>query len=115
MENIKEKEEIIKTQYWLDGIDENFHDEVVKGFFRTQEKKVAIFLKARGYPVRGLEKKTIRISGNQKKKILAFCFDNCVRSAFLDLYNFDDPKIFNVNAKRMLDATQDISSMIINF
>jgi len=115
MENIKEKEEIIRTQYWLDGIDEKVHDQVIEGFFRTQEKKVAIFLKARGYPVRGLEKKMIRVSGNHKKKILAFCFDSCVRSAFLELYNYDDPKHFNVNAKRMLDATQDISSMIINF
>lgn len=115
MDNIRDKEEVIKVQYWLDGIEEEFHEKAKKDFFRTQEKKVAIFLKARGYPIRGLEKKMLRVSGNQKKKILSFFFDSSVRSAYIDLYNVDDANTYNVNAKRMLDATQDIGSLIINF
>jgi hypothetical protein len=115
MDKIKEE---VKAEYWLDGIDESLHEKAKNepGFlFRTQEKKIAIFLKARGYPVRGLEKKTVRVAGGHGKKILTFCFDNVVQRARLEYYNNDNPDSHNVNAKRILDAQQDVTSMIVNF
>lgn len=111
-------EEVTKAEYWLDGIEPSLHEKAHNDpefFFRTQEKKIAIFLKARGYPVRGLERRSIRVAGNQSKKILTFCFDNTVTRARLEFYNDNNPDSFNVNAKCILDAQQDITSMIVNF
>ncbi|HEC72024.1 MAG: DUF5659 domain-containing protein [Candidatus Thorarchaeota archaeon] len=112
------KEEVVKAEYWLDGIDPELHDKAQNDpdyLFRTQEKKIAIFLKARGFPVRGLEKKQLRIAGGQNKKILTFCFDHTVQRARLEYYNDNNPESYNVNAKSILDAQQDITSMIVNF
>lgn len=116
--DIREKEEIIKAEYWFDGIDPELHEQAQNDpdfLFRTQEKKIAIFLKARDYPVRGLEKKVFRVAGGHNKKILTFCFDNTVQRARLEFYNENNPDKHNVNAKCILDAQQDITSLIVNF
>jgi hypothetical protein len=117
MEEKDIKEEIIKSEYWLDGIKEEDKETAVKSFFRTQEKKIAIFLKARGYPLRGLEKRIQKVGSGQNKKLLVFCFDgeNIVRRALLEYYNNSNPQIFNVCGKLMLETAQDITSLIINF
>lgn len=115
MDKIKEK---VKSEYWFYGLDENLHEQAKNDpnfLFRTQEKKIAIFLKARGYPIRGIEKKTIRVADGHNKKILIFYFDNVVKRARLEFYNNENPDSYNVNAKRILDAQQDITSMIVNF
>ena len=113
MSNIKE--EIISSEYWFDGIKESDQETEKEKFFRTQEKKIAIFLKARGFPLRGVEKKYIYTASKHRKTIIVFCFDNAlVQRARLEYYNLTNPDTFNVNAKSILEASQDITSLIIN-
>jgi len=112
-ENIKE--EILRSEYWLDGIEEPEQQEAIQNFFRTQEKKIAIFLKARGFLLRGVEKKFITTATKHRKTIVVFCFDaDKVKRAKLEYYNLTNPDTYNVNAKSILEASQDITSLIIN-
>jgi len=118
MDNIREQEIILKAEYWLDDLEESIREQIKndpKMLFETQEKKIAIFLYARGYKIRGIRKKSIKVAGNQSKKILVFCFDNVVKRAILEYYNNNNPGSYNINAKSILDAQQDITSMIVNF
>ena len=120
-DNIKEKEQEItlKSEYWIDDLEEALREQAKTNpnfFFKTQEKKIAIFLYARGYKIRGIERKMIKTAGVQNnKKILIFLFDNVVQRARLEYYNNNNQESYNINAKCILDAQQDITSMIVNF
>ena len=107
-------EEIIDKVYYLEGLTEEEEKEL--NFYRTKDKQIAAYLKARGYKLRGMEKILIG-GGHRKKKIVVFCFDgsNVTRRAILEYYNSDDPKLYTVNGKLVLSEFRNINSMIANF
>jgi len=114
----REREQIIDSDYILDkDIGDEERKSIIEGFYRTKEKTIAAYLKARGYNFRGMEKILITNISEKKKVVFAFCFDggNVTRRAILEYYNTDDSKVLNVNAKLILNEFRNINSLIANF
>jgi len=91
--------------------------EEIKSFYRTREKRISSFLKARGFPYRGMEKVLISSKNGKSKTIVVFCFDGGdeTRQSIFEYYNSDERQDFNVNAKKILAEFSNITSMISNF
>ena len=110
-------EMVVDSVYYYEGIEEGDREAAVKEFFRTKDKKIAAFLKARGYPYRGMEKIVITNAHGKRKTVVGFCFEprDVIRRTQLDFWNRDDAEYHNVNAKRLLAEVQNINSLIANF
>jgi hypothetical protein len=105
---------VIDTAYTIDDIPPEHRDEMVKGFYRTKDKNIAAYLKARGFSYRGWER--VRLV-QQRKEVTVFCFDgqNVTRRTILEYYNNVEKSNWNVNAKLMLEELQNINSIISNW
>jgi len=110
-------EKVVDSEYYYEGIPDEDREEAVKRFFRTKDKKIAAFLKARGFPYRGMEKIVITNAHGKRKTVIAFCFEppEVIRRTVLDFWNRDDSEYHNVNAKLLLAEVQNINSLIANF
>jgi len=105
---------VIESAYVVDDIAPEIRDEQIKGFFRTKDKSIAAYLKARGFKYRGLER--VRLL-QQRKDVTVFCFDGqgVTRRTVLEYYNNVEKQNWNVNAKLLLEELQSINSIISNW
>jgi hypothetical protein len=108
----KDNETLIDSMYY-----EDMTDEELGGLYRTREKRIAAFLKARDYKFRGMEKIVVNNNHGRNKMIIVFCFDggNTTRRSILEYYNQDNSSVHNVNAKKILSEFANITSLIANF
>lgn len=110
-----EDERVIDAQYiFSDGDDE---EALKKNFYRTKDKYIAAFLRARGYVFRGMEKVQLQDTRGRRKSVIRFCFDggNVTRRSLFEFYNTDNPKVLTVNAKLILQELKNVNSLIGNF
>jgi len=111
-------ERVIDAHYFLEDVEnKDEEDKLKKDFYRTKDKYIAAFLRARGYKLRGMEKVLLTDTRGRKKTVIRFCFDgqNVVRRPVFEFYNTDDSKILNVNAKLILQELKNFNSLIGNF
>jgi hypothetical protein len=103
---------VIDSEYYYEDL-EGDKEEIKKEFYRTKDKYVASYLRARGYTLRGIEK--ININKNKSKKIIVFCFDgkNVVRRPVIEYYG--EKSAANVNAQSLVIELRNINSLIANF
>lgn len=117
--SIKENEKIVDASYTLDDLNlsKEEREEYIKGLFRTKEKNIVAYLRARGYKFRGMERVVIMNAMRRTKTVIQFCFDghNVTRRAVLEYYNTDEIEHCNVNAKRVLQEFKNVNSLIANF
>lgn len=106
------KESIIDSMYY-----EDVSEEEKNSFFRTREKQIAAFLKARGFVFKGMEKIRLENSRGRAKVIIMFCFEggNVTRRSILEYYNSDSISNHNINAKKLMTEFSAITSLIANF
>jgi hypothetical protein len=110
-----EGERVIDAQYvFNEGEDQ---ESLKKNFYRTKDKYIAAFLRARGYVFRGMEKVQLQDTRGRRKSVIRFCFDggNVTRRALFEFYNTDDHKTLTVNAKLILQELKNVNSLIGNF
>jgi len=113
MEHIR-TEKVLDREYHLEDIEPADQEAAIAGFFRTKDKHIAAFLKARGFRFRGLERVQL---ANSRKTVVAFCFDgeNVTRRTIFEYYNNVDRENWTVNAKMVLEEYRNINSLIANF
>lgn len=117
MPNIKSKEELLRYTFFDDDVPKEELEATRKSYFRSSDKDFIVFLKARGHVIRGVEETGRKIGGRYGRKILHFCFDeeSLLRKVMLEYYNMNKHEQYNVNAKCLLEASKDVTSIISNF
>ena len=83
-----QKQDIIDAFYYDEDIPAEEKEKFIEGFFRTRDKNIAAYLKARGFKFRGMEK--VRLGNGSKKQLVVFCFDGqgLTRRSLLEYYTF---------------------------
>jgi len=104
---------VIDSEYYLEEL-EGEPEELKKEFYRTKDKYIASYLRAKGYSLRGIEKINSN-NKNRSKKIIVFCFDgkNVTRRSVIEYYG--EKSNSNVNAQSFVIELRNINSLIANF
>ena len=111
------KEKVIDATYDVEDIEEEYREESIKNFYRTTEKSIAAYLRARGFLYRGVEKVILFNGRGREKVIVRFCFDgsDVTKRSILEYYNIGDKDKHTVNAKRFFQEFKNVNSIIMNF